>query len=145
MHRTLWAALAALGFAITSGCAMCESCFDYTYPAAGGVGCWTADDCCRAGSAFCYSHEGYGYAEPHGPAVIEEIHDPVPDAPGYVPEPTPAQQQPLLPPSTDDLPPTDLAPPTQLPEPVLPLDDLPDTGAPGFDDLDLQPLQDLRN
>ena len=134
MHRVILATVAAFSIAISTGCSMCESCFDYTYPAYGGLYCWDADDCCRAGSAFC--HVTYGsHSEPGG--NIDEIHDPVPD----VPAPTPAEEIPELPPGTGEQPPTDLTPAEE--PPTLPPFEIPDTGAPPVDDLDLPPLNAL--
>ena len=143
MVRTFWAALAAIGFAISSGCSMCDSCFDYTYPAYGGKYCWDADDCCRAGSAFC--HVVSGDSRVSGQEV-EEIHDPVPDAPEFVPDPESTEQTPVVPPPPELEPPTDLTPadePPSLPLGEIPEVEIPDTRAPPFEDLDLPPLDSL--
>ena len=126
---------------------MCESCFDYTYTAHGGIGCWEADDCCRAGSAFCHynsGHVGAGAPYVHGPdAAIApaEIPDPVPGVLPYEPVPTPAAEVPELP-QPNGQPPTELDPPTpdRVPQEIPGLDldplDIPDTGEPPVGDLD---------
>ena len=152
MHRTVWAAFAALGFAAVSGCAMCESYFDYTYPAVGGCCHWEVDDCCRAGSAFCHAVGGPPPIDPH---QVEEIGDPVPDPPLDGPEvpDLPGVQQPQLPPtdlSPPQLPPMDgTEPPTDptspTEPPTLPPLDTPDTGLPPLEipDAGLPPLEDV--
>ena len=132
MHRSILAIAAAFGLAISTGCSMCESCFDYTYPAYGGKYCWEADDCCRAGSAFCHVVHGPGLALP-----VDEVHDPVPNAP-YVPDPE-FNQEALVPPPPNERMTPDLAPPLEAPS--LPPVEVPNTGAPEIDDLELPPLR----
>jgi hypothetical protein len=126
-------AVVACCFAL-SGCAMCEHCLDYDYPAFGGCCGWHADDHCRAGSAFCGMHAHGGFDVP--PEAIEYA-DPVPDAPSSV----------MTPPSpAEELPPTDLTPPTPPRlrpsgnEP-LPPDETPEEEEPSLPD-DLPPLDD---
>lgn len=146
MRRTIWASLAAIGLVFNSGCMLCQDCFDYAYPGHGGCRHWEADDCCRAGSAFCHTIDD-GFV-PGGPTPA--IHDPVPeplpyDSPrapdGVVPEPP--EGPPASPP--DLTPPVDAPPPVEEVPPVdeLPPSVLPDTGLPPLDDLDLPPLRDL--
>lgn len=132
MSRSLWSLVAIVGCSLAaSGCAMCEHCLDYDYPAFGGCCPWTADDHCRAGSAFCGMDGGVGYEVP--PESIEHA-DPQPAA---QPEATPA-------PDTEN-PPTDLTPPSgrrmrPLGNDPLPPTELPDTGAPALPDLNTPPV-----
>ena len=99
MPRSLWSLVAMIGCSFAcSGCAMCEHCLDYDYPAFGGCCDWHADDHCRAGSAFCGMH---GPSEFDVPPGAVEYADPVPGAPNSVTT-TPAEERP----------PADLAPPS---------------------------------
>ncbi len=74
MHRALWTLLALVSLVGASGCAMCESYWDYAYPAYGGCCGWHADDQCRAGSAFCYD-----VGAPGDPSATPHAADPLPD------------------------------------------------------------------
>jgi hypothetical protein len=133
MTRPVWllAALVACSFSF-SGCAMCEHCLDYEYPAFGGCAPWHADDHCRAGSAFCGMHGGPGFDMP--PGAIEYA-DPVPYDSGSsgrhgedVMTPTPMEETP----------PTDLSPQQGSSRRLRPSgnDPLPSTDPPDSDDLD---------
>jgi hypothetical protein len=96
MTRSLWSLVAMIGSSLVlSGCAMCEHCLDYDYPAFGGCCGWHADDHCRAGSAFCGMHASGGFEVP--PDAIE-VTDPVPDSVMTTP--------------TEERPPADLSPPS---------------------------------
>lgn len=107
MHRAFWALLALASLAATSGCAMCESYWDYAYPAYGGCCGWHADDCCRAGSAFCHD-VGAPHAEETSPHTAEPVPEPaVPYDPGAN-DPSPLGPDP----SRHDIsPPAELNPP----------------------------------
>jgi hypothetical protein len=82
--------------AVTTGCAMCGSPFDYSYSAHGGR--WQRDDpdCGRVGSLF----------DPAGPMPV------TPDAPEVAPEKPKAEGDAGGAPATDKPPKPDDAPPT---------------------------------
>jgi hypothetical protein len=109
--RHAFALIAAVALSALSGCAMCESCLDHLYPACGGCCCHHADDCCRAGSAFCHDG-GYGPLPAgeaiHGPRTqTPELADPVPELPSQPSTGNGWRERPQLPPSD---------PPLMLPE-----------------------------
>lgn len=137
MTRSLWSlvAMVASSFAL-SGCAICEHCLDYDYPAFGGCCGWHADDYCRAGSAFCGMHAHDGFAAP--PEIVE-YSDAVP-APSS--EPTPAEEPPpadLSPPSSRRLRPLGNEP---LPRSETPEGQSPDLAPPAVPQLDLPPVDE---
>jgi hypothetical protein len=159
MTRSLWSLVALVGCTLAlSGCAMCEHCLDYDYPAFGGCCGWHADDHCRAGSAFCGMHAHGGFDVPHDALPYAP---PSPQSPENVTTP-PVEERPpadLSPPSgrrmrpagNEPLPRTDLPdtqipdteiPESDLPEGELPESELPDTEFPALPEVELPPLDD---
>jgi hypothetical protein len=135
--RHAFALVAVVALAGLSGCAMCEGCLDHLYPALGGCCYHHADDCCRAGSAFCHG-EGYGPL-PAGEVIREprtqtpELADPVPELPFEPPTSNGWRVRPQLPP-TDPPPPLPETPsvdPLDVPQ----ADPLPPTDAPQLPNL----------